>query len=151
MASEPLLFVTTPGADPSAELEELAVSVVGKRAFSAMAMGQGQTNQALAALRDAAKLGHWLLLKNLHLVTPWLYTLEKELTNLRPHDAFRLFLTSGMETRQLGPGSHFIYLCSKSSFVPMYLYTSIFQLCFAFRATRQFSPDAASKQQKHYV
>ena len=57
-------------------------------------MGQGQTGQAITALRDAARLGQWLLLKNLHLVTPWLYSLEKELTSLKPHDSFRLFLTT---------------------------------------------------------
>lgn len=79
---EPVLFVTTPGADPSAELEELAVNVVGKRGLVQLAMGGGQTNKALEALREAAKHGHWLVLQNVHLVTPWLYTLEKELTSL---------------------------------------------------------------------
>lgn len=80
--SEPLLFVITPGADPSAELEELAVSVVGRAGFVQLAMGGGQTQRALQALKECARDGHWLLLQNVHLVTPWLFTLEKELNAL---------------------------------------------------------------------
>jgi dynein heavy chain 2, cytosolic len=36
-------------------------------------------------LREAAKKGDWLSLKNVHLVTSWLPTLEKELKNLDIH------------------------------------------------------------------
>jgi dynein heavy chain 2 len=40
--------------------------------------------------------GDWLLLKNLHLVVPWLPTLEKEVYKLgaERHAGFRLFLAS---------------------------------------------------------
>ena len=40
-------------------------------------MGQGQAEIALQLLRDCARSGEWLCLKNLHLVTSWLPTLEK--------------------------------------------------------------------------
>jgi len=40
-------------------------------------MGQGQADIALQQLRDCARDGEWLCLKNLHLVTAWLPTLEK--------------------------------------------------------------------------
>lgn len=40
-------------------------------------MGQGQADIALQQLHDCARDGEWLCLKNLHLVTAWLPTLEK--------------------------------------------------------------------------
>ena len=40
-------------------------------------MGQGQAEIAMQLLRDCARDGDWLCLKNLHLVTGWLPTLEK--------------------------------------------------------------------------
>lgn len=42
-----------------------------------VAMGQGQADIALQLLHDSARNGEWLCLKNLHLVTSWLPTLEK--------------------------------------------------------------------------
>lgn len=40
-------------------------------------MGQGQMEIALDLLKKCSNQGSWLCLKNLHLVTPWLTTLEK--------------------------------------------------------------------------
>lgn len=40
-------------------------------------MGQGQAEIALKLLDECARQGEWLCLKNLHLVTAWLPTLEK--------------------------------------------------------------------------
>ena len=40
-------------------------------------MGQGQADIALQLLHDCGRNGEWLCLKNLHLVTSWLPTLEK--------------------------------------------------------------------------
>ena len=57
-------------------------------------MGQGQFDIALQHLRDCARKGDWLMLKNLHLVWSWLPVLEKEINSLRPNDSFRLWLTS---------------------------------------------------------
>ena len=45
-------------------------------------MGQGQAEIALKLLDDCARQGEWLCLKNLHLVTAWLPTLEKVLLNV---------------------------------------------------------------------
>ena len=45
-------------------------------------------------LHEAAKAGHWLCLKNLHLVVHWVPQLEKELAGVTPHPAFRLWLTT---------------------------------------------------------
>ncbi len=90
----PMLLVSSPGADPSKELQEYAAKTVGPGSYDELAMGGGQQDVALHLLRDAATNGSWLCLKNLHLVVSWLPTLEKELSSLEPHADFRLWLTS---------------------------------------------------------
>ena len=97
--TEPILLVISPGADPSQELQELAHEVVGQQNYYQVAMGQGQGDIALQLLRDCAHNGQWLCLKNLHLVIPWLATLEKELNTLEPHSNFRLWLTTEAHPR----------------------------------------------------
>lgn len=57
-------------------------------------MGGGQNTLAIDKLKNAAKDGKWLCLKNLHLVTSWLSSLEKELRGLDTHKNFRLWLTT---------------------------------------------------------
>lgn len=59
-----------------------------------VAMGQGQADFAVEKLREAAKSGSWIFLKNLHLMTFWIPTLEKELQTLDLHQDFRLWLTA---------------------------------------------------------
>ena len=94
LPTEPILVVISPGADPSQEIQELAESVVGADHYHQVAMGQGQASIAIQQLRDCAISGDWLCLKNLHLVTSWLPTLEKELNSLDPKESFRLWLTT---------------------------------------------------------
>ncbi|EDO38992.1 predicted protein [Nematostella vectensis] len=91
---EPILIVISPGADPSQELQELAGEIVGIDRYHQVAMGQGQADIAMQQLHNCARNGEWLCLKNLHLVTSWLPTLEKELNSLEPHEKFRLWLTA---------------------------------------------------------
>ena len=74
----PLLFISSPGADPSKELQEFAAKTVGLGNYEELAMGGGQQEIAQNLLRNAAANGTWLCLKNLHLVVAWLPTLEKE-------------------------------------------------------------------------
>lgn len=57
-------------------------------------MGGGQNEQALEILKEAANHGRWVCFKNLHLVTSWLPTLEKEFKAVKKHSNFRLFLTT---------------------------------------------------------
>jgi dynein heavy chain 2 len=92
-AASPVLFIVTPGSDPSQELEEHASSR-GKGRYHQLAMGQGQAEEALRLLHECAKSGDWLCLKNLHLVVSWLPNLEKEIYVLDAHREFRLFFTS---------------------------------------------------------
>lgn len=63
-------------------------------------MGEGQEASALKALDDASRLGKWVCLKNLHLVTSWLPALCQKIQSLTLHDDFRLWLVTE-------PHSHF--------------------------------------------
>ncbi|XP_068211563.1 cytoplasmic dynein 2 heavy chain 1 [Palaemon carinicauda] len=98
-ASEPILIIISPGADPSQELLELVKSTVGQNKYHEVAMGQGQSEIAKNLLKECAANGHWLCLKNLHLVTAWLPVLEKQLNSLQPHEDFRLWLTAEPHTK----------------------------------------------------
>ncbi|XP_064157010.1 dynein cytoplasmic 2 heavy chain 1 isoform X2 [Anguilla rostrata] len=91
---EPVLIIISPGADPSQELLDLAGETVGRENYHEVAMGQGQADIAIQTLRECARSGEWLCLKNLHLVTAWLPLLEKELNVLQPKAGFRLWLTA---------------------------------------------------------
>lgn len=93
-AEQPVLFITTPGADPSQELSEYANATVGRDRYHEVAMGQGQMEVAVNLLRESARSGDWLCLKNVHLAVSWLPSLEKEMYTLQKHENFRLFLTS---------------------------------------------------------
>eukprot|EP00727_Mastigamoeba_balamuthi_P008574 m51a1_g4339 putative cytoplasmic dynein 2 heavy chain 1 isoform x1 (4695) ;mRNA; f:164362-180818 len=96
---DPVLLIVTPGADPSQELEELAEKVIGAGNYTQVAMGQGQQEVALQAIRGACAKGGWVILKNLHLAISWLPTLEKELNMMQPHENFRLWLTAEAHAR----------------------------------------------------
>ena len=93
-ADRPALLIATPGSDPSIELADFAAGAVSPGDYTEIAMGQGQTEAALAALREAARAGTWLCLKNLHLAVSWVPVLEKELKALAPAEGFRLWLTT---------------------------------------------------------
>jgi len=92
-ASQPILMITTAGADPTQELEDFAARTMPNK-YRQLAMGGQQTRTALGMVAEAAKAGHWLCLKNLHLVVHWVPELEKELSALTPHPDFRLWLTT---------------------------------------------------------
>jgi dynein heavy chain 2 len=47
----------------------------------------------------AAIKGEWVCLKNLHLVTSWLPSLEKEFKTITPEKKFRLWLTPEPHTK----------------------------------------------------
>jgi dynein heavy chain 2 len=94
VATEPVLFITTPGTDPSQELREYAREKVGTGKYHEVSMGQGQGDVAVELLRSASKSGDWVCLQNIHLVMGWVSTLENVLLSTNPHENFRLFLTS---------------------------------------------------------
>ena len=94
--TQPILFICEGGADPTSDLEDFANKTLGQGRLIQIAMGSGQTDEALEALRRAAKEGHFLLLKNVHLCCAWCVTLEKALKSMQAelHPSFRLFLTT---------------------------------------------------------
>ncbi|KAJ3146349.1 Cytoplasmic dynein 2 heavy chain 1 [Geranomyces michiganensis] len=94
LPKESILFLTTAGADPSAELNEFAVRTVGAGHYHQIAMGQGQGETAISLIRQSAPKGDWVCLQNVHLVTSWMPTLEKELSSVQTHENFRLWMTS---------------------------------------------------------
>jgi len=91
--AQPILMITTAGAAPDQELEDLAARIMPGK-YHALPMGGQTTGTALGLIREAAKNGHWLCLKNLHLVVHWIPELEKEISSLEPHPDFRLWLTT---------------------------------------------------------
>lgn len=95
----PILFITSPGSDPSNQLEEFAVKNVGRENFVQMSLGGNQNEAAMKMLKEAASSGQWIFLKNLHLVPAFLILLEKEFAGLTKHKNFRLWLTTEFQER----------------------------------------------------
>lgn len=94
-ANLPALFIVSAGFDPSKELQEHADKTIGRDNFKELSMGGNQNDLALEMLKEAAKKGQWLCLKNLHLVVSFLNQLEQEFRALPDRsDKFRLFLTT---------------------------------------------------------
>ncbi|CAD7941177.1 unnamed protein product [Amoebophrya sp. A25] len=94
-ADVPLLFVLTPGMDPT----PLLIALANQRNFqwSTISLGQGQAPKATKLTLDAAKSGSWALLANCHLSASWLPGLEKlfeKVVEDKPHPNFRLWLSS---------------------------------------------------------
>ena len=92
-SDNPILLISSPGADASKELQEFALKTIGASMYEEIAMGGGQQEVATHMLRTAAASGSWLCLKNLHLVVAWLPQLEKEISSLERHPNFRLWYT----------------------------------------------------------
>ncbi|XP_054907024.1 dynein axonemal heavy chain 2 isoform X1 [Poeciliopsis prolifica] len=93
----PLIFVLSPGVDPTGSLLQLAKASGMSHQFSALSLGQGQAPIARRLIEEGVKNGHWVFLANCHLSLSWMPELDKlikELPVQNPEPSFRLWLSS---------------------------------------------------------
>ncbi|KAJ3206517.1 Dynein heavy chain 2, axonemal [Entophlyctis luteolus] len=93
----PLIFVLSPGVDPTSALVQLAEKKgMGKR-FHYLSLGQGQSPKASKLIQEGIKEGNWVFLANCHLSISWMPALDKIVEIIpseNPHPEFRLWLSS---------------------------------------------------------
>ncbi|KAK2862756.1 hypothetical protein Q5P01_002289 [Channa striata] len=93
----PLIFVLSPGVDPTGALVQLAEASGMTKDFHALSLGQGQAPIAKSMIEEGVKNGHWVFLANCHLSLSWMPDLDKLVEQLqveKPHSNFRLWLSS---------------------------------------------------------
>ncbi|PFH38701.1 hypothetical protein BESB_010430 [Besnoitia besnoiti] len=96
-AETPLLFLLSPGVDPTDEIRHLAEAWLPPQRLRQVSLGQGQAPRAEALVQDARQKGYWVCLQNCHLApsfAPTLQRLHEEMRSFPVHPNFRLFLTS---------------------------------------------------------
>eukprot|EP00232_Nephroselmis_pyriformis_P029065 CAMPEP_0182867354 /NCGR_PEP_ID=MMETSP0034_2-20130328/8675_1 /TAXON_ID=156128 /ORGANISM="Nephroselmis pyriformis, Strain CCMP717" /LENGTH=4528 /DNA_ID=CAMNT_0024999703 /DNA_START=83 /DNA_END=13669 /DNA_ORIENTATION=- len=96
-ALTPLIFVLSPGVDPTQALQTLATEKGLGDKFFFVALGQGQAPLATKLIDDGVRDGTWVFLANCHLMTSWLPTLDKMIEGFaarKPNPDFRLWLSS---------------------------------------------------------
>ncbi|XP_037870398.1 dynein axonemal heavy chain 2 isoform X3 [Bombyx mori] len=92
-----LLFVLSPGVDPTASLIQLARDVKMADKFQSLSLGQGQAPAAVRLLSRGMREGGWVYLANCHLACAWLAGLRLDAS--RVHARFRLWLSSLPDAR----------------------------------------------------
>ncbi|XP_068440309.1 dynein axonemal heavy chain 2 [Clinocottus analis] len=93
----PLIFILSPGVDPTGALMYLAEASGMSQRFQALSLGQGQAPIAKSMIEEGVKKGNWVFLANCHLSLSWMPELDKLVEQLQvqePHSDFRLWLSS---------------------------------------------------------
>ncbi|KAF4740178.1 hypothetical protein FOZ63_023767, partial [Perkinsus olseni] len=73
----PIIFVLSPGADPTDNVIKLASSLGYADRLHMLSLGQGQGPKAEALIDRARDKGDWVMLQNCHLAASWMTSLEK--------------------------------------------------------------------------
>ena len=119
-ATTPIALASSPGFDATYKVESLVEQTGSSCTMIAMGSNEGLAT-ADKAVSNAASVGGWVLIKNVHLTPGWLQSLEKRLDALRPHPHFRLFLS--MESSPRIPVN-----LIRASRVLMYVYLKLFSI-----------------------
>lgn len=101
-STTPLIFVLSPGVDPTKMLLDFAERKGMSKKFHSLSLGQGQAPVAERLIKEGVKQGHWVYLANCHLSLSWMPALSKIVEMLevdKPHDDFRLWLSSSPDPR----------------------------------------------------
>ncbi|XP_070822029.1 dynein axonemal heavy chain 11 [Chaetodon trifascialis] len=96
--STPMFFILSPGVDPLKDVEKLGLKLgfsIDQGTLHNVSLGQGQEEVAERVLKNASKLGHWVILQNVHLVARWLPSLGPllETVAVDSHPNYRVFIT----------------------------------------------------------
>lgn len=73
----PLIFVLSPGVDPTLSLQQLAQQRGMTERFNYLSLGQGQAPKATKLIQEGLKAGNWVFLANCHLSISYMPTLDK--------------------------------------------------------------------------
>lgn len=91
----PIIFVLSPGVDPTDQLKKLAEKL-GQR-IESISLGRGQSEKAKRILSEGAEKGNWVFLANCHLSISLLPELESMIDDIfKKHNDpnFRLFMSA---------------------------------------------------------
>ncbi|XP_042345657.1 dynein axonemal heavy chain 11 [Plectropomus leopardus] len=96
--STPVFFILSPGVDPLKDVEKLGLKLgfsIDQGTLHNVSLGQGQEEVAEKVMKNASKLGHWVILQNVHLVARWLPSLDAflETAAVDSHPNYRVFIT----------------------------------------------------------
>ncbi|XP_046630090.1 dynein axonemal heavy chain 7-like [Neodiprion virginianus] len=93
----PLIFLLSPGFDPTASVAKLANKLGFSARFVSLSLGQGQENHAKSIIKRGQRQGWWIFLQNCHLASDWLPALERICETFDASNTsldFRLWLSS---------------------------------------------------------
>lgn len=97
VSQTPLIFVLSPGIDPTQSLIALSEMVKMSSRMYSLSLGQGQAPVATKLIMDGIRDGNWVFLANCHLSLSWMPTLDKMIATMQTiklHKKFRLWLSS---------------------------------------------------------